>query len=58
MNRWLVQFDWEEDENSLTGGIYTFTISKDGIELFDTNHHNMETAWVDALGELRSRGEL
>jgi hypothetical protein len=58
MNRWLVQFDWQEDDNSPTGGKYYFTVSKDGIELFNTEHHTMETAWIDVLGELRSRGEL
>ena len=58
MNRWLIQFDWQEDEASPTGGMYYFTPSKDGIELFTTQHHTMETAWIDTLGELRSRGEL
>ena len=58
MNRWLIQFDWQEDDNSPTGGVYTFTVSKDGVELFHVDHHTMSTAWVDVLGELQSRGEL
>lgn len=58
MNRWLIQFDWQEDESSPTGGMYYFTVSKDGLELFQTEHHTMSTAWVDTLGELQARGEL
>jgi hypothetical protein len=58
MNRWLIQFDWQEDDISPTGGIYTFTVSKDGLELFQVEHHTMSTAWVDTLGELQARGEL
>lgn len=58
MNRWLIQFDWQEDEISPTGGIYTFTASKDGLELVQAEHHNMSTAWVDLLGELQAKGEL
>jgi hypothetical protein len=58
MNRWLVQFDWQEDDNSPTGGMYYFTVSKDGLELFQTENHTMERAWLLTLDELRSRGEL
>lgn len=58
MNRWLIQFDWQEDSNSPTGGMYTFTVSKNGIELFDVEHHTLETAWIDTLGELQHKGEI
>jgi hypothetical protein len=58
MNQWLVQFDWQEDNNSPTGGMYYFTVSKDGLELFQTENHTMERAWLLTLDELRSRGEL
>ena len=58
MNVWVVQFDWQEDESSPTGGMYRFTVSKSGLELFQVEHHTMSTAWVDALGELQTRGEL
>lgn len=58
MNRWLIQFDWQEDESSPTGGMYTFTVSQDGLEMFQVEHHTMDVAWVDTLGELRTRGEL
>lgn len=58
MNQWLVQFDWQEEDGSPTGGLYSFTASKNGIILCNTEHYTMETAWTDLLGELRSRGEL
>lgn len=58
MNRWLIEFDYSEEEGSPTGSLYIFTASKNGIILCNTEHHNMSTAWVDLLGELQSRGEL
>lgn len=56
--RWLIQFDWQEDENSPTGTMYYFTPSKNGVELFTTQHHTMSVAWGDVLAELLHRGEM
>jgi len=58
MNRWLIQFDWQEDESSPTGGMYTFTVSQDGLEKFQVEHNTMSVAWGDVLGELQAKGEL
>lgn len=58
MNRWLIQFDYQEDDLSPTGSKYFFTVSKDGLELFQTEHHTMSVAWGDVLGELEARNEL
>lgn len=58
MNEWQIKFDWQEDDNSPSGGMYTFTVSRIGLTSFEVTHHNMSTAWVDTLGELQSRGEL
>ena len=56
-----VVINWQEDENSPTGTMYWVEIMKLddwNTVIVETKHHTLDVAWIDALGELRAKGEI
>lgn len=56
-----VAINWQEDENSPTGTMYWVEIMKLddwNTVIVETKHYSLDVAWVDALGELRAKGEI
>ncbi len=56
-----VAINWQEDENSPTGTMYWVEVMKLddwNTVIVETKHYSLDVAWVDALGELRAKGEI
>lgn len=56
-----VAINWQEDEISPTGTMYWVEIMKLddwNTVIVETKHHTLDVAWIDALGELRTKGEI
>lgn len=50
--------NWQEDSSSPTGQMYTVSVTRlNDSPLTETKHSHLDVAWIDALGDLRKRGE-
>ena len=56
-----IAVNWQEDEGGPTGTMYWVEIMKLddwNTVIVETKHHTLDVAWIDALGELRAKGEI